>query len=104
MVTVDVTGSGTTVIRGRETQLEITLGRGESTWYTSGGKLLICPQTIAIQGKITLSGGGRVQSIPFSRNNWPAGKPPGVLFDYTCDASTITVINEERDILGRLER
>ncbi len=104
VVTVDVTGSGTAVIRGRETQLELTLGRGESTWYTSGGKLLICPQTIAIQGKITLSGGGRVQSIPFSRNSWPAGKPPGVLFDYTCDASTITVINEERNILGRLER
>ncbi len=104
VVTVDATGSGTVVMRGRETKLEITLGRGESTWSTSGGKLLICPQTVNIRGNISISAGGRTQNIPFSRNTWPSGKPEGILFDYTCDDTTVTVNNAERDIQGRLER
>lgn len=102
--TVNFTGSGSTNMRGEETHLEITRGYGYAHWFTAGDKLMICPESVSITGNITISRGGRNMMIPFGREMPSNAGETGVLFDYTCDANTVTLISAERDIEARLER
>ncbi len=103
--TVDITGSGEWSRGGYTNRLEITLGRSDATWGTSGNKLLICPKTFTMRGTMTLSGGGRSQSIPLRRDmRLDNHSPDGIVFEYSCDGATVTLRNAERNIDGRLER
>lgn len=113
VATVELTGSGTANMHGQEVKIEITLGRGNATWGTSGNqdtgfKLLICPQTASIRGKATLSKSGHTQTIPFGVDvpnpKMPFVWPEGILFDYTCDETSVTLHNAEKNISGKLER